>query len=299
MKTYDVAIHTNEGVFRSPEDFRARPPLDCPFALAPDLMIDKIDPEVAERVLDMGDPTPHGMAKPVRQYAQLYSFVRTIPVPSQTYVWDEDSRLQTSVALSRLVHPTSLSLRYAARVRFGKADQVQDICLADIRGVGIDTYLADTGARDWLTQSDAEALKQLLAALDSKNLPSRVSRALWQYEYAVRTYYVEVRWTLVATGLEALVHTDRKQSTRQFKVRVSKMATDLEIDFSEADAGNTYDIRSRLAHGGGFASLKPANRDLYGRMENTLRKALLRAIGDPSFSCVFDSDYNIRNKWPI
>lgn len=300
MKSYDVAIHANWGILRSPEEFTANPPPVSPFTLAPDLMIVEIDHEVANRILDMGDPAPYGMPKPVRQFAQLYSFVRTIPAPSSAYVWDQDSRLQTCVALSRLVHATSLSLRYAARVRFGKSDQAQDIFLADIHGVGIDTYRADPDARDWLTQSDAESLKQLLAAFDSKSLPSRVSRALWHHEYASRTYYIEVRWTVVATGLEALVHTDRTNSTVQFKERVSNMAADLGItDFSQTDADNAYDIRSRLAHGQGLASLTDAERDLYRRMENTLRKAMLRAITDSSFSHIFDSDQNIRKQWPV
>lgn len=300
MKSYDVAIHANWGIFSSPDEFTANPPLVCPFAFAPDLMIDKIDHEVANRILDMGEPEPYGMPKPARQFAQLYSFVRTIPVPSSTYVWDEDSKLQTCVALSRLVHPTSLSLRYAARVRLGESDQLQDIFLADIRGVGIDTYRTNPDARDWLTQSDAESLKQLLAVVDSKRLPVRVSRALWQHEYASRTYYIEVRWTLVATGLEALLHTDRTNSTLQFKARVSKMAADLGIaDFSQTDAEDAYDIRSRLAHGQGFESLTNTERDLYRRMENTLRKALLRAIMDSSFCHIFLSDENIRTQWPV
>ena len=299
MKSYDVAIHANWGMFRSPDEFTASPPLTCPFSLAPDLMIDKIDHEVANIILDMGDPAPYGMMKPVRQFAQLYSFVRTIPAPCSTYEWDRDSRLQTCVALSRLVHPTSISLRYAARVRLGESNQVQDIFLADIRGVGVDPFLADPEARDWLTHSDAERLKQLLAALDSKSLPPRVSRALWQHEYAIRTYYIEVRWTLVATGLEALVHTDRSNSTLQFKERVSKMAADLGIaDFRQADAANAYEIRSRLAHGQGLQSLTDAEKDLYRRMENTLRTALLRAITAREFCNIFLSDHNIREKWP-
>jgi hypothetical protein len=300
MKSYDVAIHANWGMFRSPDEFTANPPLACPFALAPELMIDKIDQEVANRILDMGDPEPYGMPRPARQFAQLYSFVRTIPAPSSTYVWDEDSRLQTCVALSRLVHPTSLSLRYGARVRIGESAKVRDIFPADIRGVGIDPYLADPEARDWLTQSDADSLKQLLAAFDSRSLPSRVSRAFWHHEYAIRSYYIEVRWTVVATGLEALVHTDRTNSTLQFKERVSKMAAHLGItDFTETDADNAYDIRSRLAHGQGLASLTDLERDLYKRMENTLRKALVRAITDSGFCSIFLSDGDVRKQWPI
>ena len=300
MKAYDVVIHTNGGVSRSPEELRSNPPLVCPFTLGSDLTIDRVDPEVAARVLDMGDPTPYGIIKPTRQFAQLYSFVRTVPTLSSAYDWDQDTRLQTAVALSRLVHPTSLSFRYAARVRLGEQDQIQDIHLAEIRGVGIDTFLGDTSARDWLSQDDAESLKQLLSALDSSELPSRVSRAMWHFEYASRVYYVELRWTLIATGLEALVHTDMGRSTRQFKVRVSKMATELGMtDLNEADAGEAYHIRSRLAHGSGLESLTAEKRDLYGRMENVLRKALLRAITDSNFSHIFDSDQNIRTQWVV
>src|SRR5215467_9430480 len=49
----------------------------------------------------------------------------------------------------------SVSLRYAARIRHNSDSSIADISPADIRGVAIDTYLAETPACDWLTELDA------------------------------------------------------------------------------------------------------------------------------------------------
>lgn len=142
-----------------------------------------------------------------------------------------------------------------------------------------------------------------LVPLMSQALPPRVHNALWHHEYAVRTYYLDYRWTLVCTGLEALVHTDRGRSTTQFKRRVPQLASELGISISEADADEAYDSRSRLAHGDSFlvtgASQRPSTSQLqlYDRLEDTLRKALLRSMRDKSFGDIFRDDNRIRKYW--
>ena|SRR5215469_1207228 len=217
MFNRDVAIHTNHNIFPLPnQTFDATPPASDPFQLANDLWLRKIEAESARIILNLAEPSFYGTPKPVIQFAQLYSFVRETPGPGVPYRWDDDSRLQLCVALSRIIHPTSVSLRYAARIRYNSDSSVADISPADIRGVGIDTYLAETPSRDWLTEFDAVRLRSLLAKLDLSPMPERASRALWYHEYAIRTYYVEIRWVLVATALEALVHVERHPSTRQF-----------------------------------------------------------------------------------
>jgi hypothetical protein len=159
--------------------------------------------------------------------------------------------------------------------------------------------------RDWLRDSDAARLKVILANLADSPLPHRVSRALWYHEYAVRTYYVEVRWTLVCTALEALVHTDKPGrgkpgSTKQFAVRVSQMADQLCLGgFGLPEAERAYDLRSRLAHGQTFEELSSANLTLYETMETILRMAVLRATEDQSFASIFESDDAIRKQWPL
>jgi hypothetical protein len=217
MFTRDIVIHVNENLFGVPNEFiRANPLPSDRFTLADDLWVGKIESNAARIVLDLVEPPAYGMPKLIGHSAQLYAFVRERAGSADVYRWDEESRLQTCIALCRLVHPTSISLRYAARIRYNSDSSISDAYPADIRGVGVDTFLPERIERDWLTESDAARLKIILANLAASPLPNRVSRALWYHEYAVRTYYVEVRWTLVCTALEALVHTDRQRSTKQF-----------------------------------------------------------------------------------
>jgi hypothetical protein len=41
--------------------------------------------------------------KPVQQYGYFYAFVRKVPEPASIHDWDTDQRLQTTIALSRLI----------------------------------------------------------------------------------------------------------------------------------------------------------------------------------------------------
>ena len=109
------------------------------------------------------------------------------------YEWDKDGKLQNCVAFSRLLVPTSVSFRYAARIGYNTDHSIADISPANIRGVPVDTFLSTIPPeRDWLTEAAGMRLQTLLARIDSKPLPPRATRAFWYHEYAVRTYYVEL-----------------------------------------------------------------------------------------------------------
>ena len=134
--------------------------------------------------------------------------------------------------------------------------------------------------RDWLTPGDCADLQKLVARLPLK-LPPRLSRALWYNEYAARTYFADVRWTMIATALEALIHTDRLGSTAQFVDRTGKLASAMSLKkFTSASASRFYDLRSSLAHGEGIGSLRPEEQALYVLGEDLLRAVLSRAILD-------------------
>jgi hypothetical protein len=151
-----------------------------------------------------------------------------------------------------------------------------------------------------LTEGDANRLRQCLETLGSNPLPDRASRALWYHEYAVRTYYVEIRWVLVATALEAIVHVDRDRSTQQFKCRVSQLANELGVtglDISEAQ--RAYEHRCSLAHGQKLGQISEPDRKLYEAMESTLRLAILRAIEDEQFAALLTNEHEIRKRWPL
>lgn len=298
----DVIIHTNHNTFGFPSSqiLQTNPPPPDPFNLSDDLWIGRIDADAARIVLDLGEPNYYGTPKPVIQYAQLYSFVREKDALAVPYRWDEDSRLQMCVAVSRLIQPTTVSLRYTARLRYNSDSSIADVSPAAIQGIGIDTYWASPPKRDWLTEADGIRLRGLLKKLDSSPLPERASRALWYHEYAVRTYYVEIRWVLVATALEALVHVEKYQSTLQFKCRVSQLATELGvIGLGVADAERAYMHRSTLAHGQKLEQLSDPDRQLYESMETTLRLAILRAVEDDKFAGVLGDPEEIKKRWPL
>lgn len=297
---HDVVVHTNHNTFAFPNSqlLKANPPPD-PFDLGNDLWIGKIDADAARIVLDLGEPNYHGTPKPVIQYAQLYSFVREKDRLAAPYQWDEDARLQACVAVSRLIQPTTVSLRYAARIRYNP-DSIADISPANIRGVGTDTFPASPPERDWLTEADAVRLRRAMTRLIASPLPDRASRALWYHEYAVRTYYVEIRWVLVATGLEALVHVERWHSTEQFKCRVSRLAEELGVSgLGLLEAEMAYIHRSTVAHGQKLGQLSNSDRKLYESMETTLRVAVLKAIEDDKFSGILSDPEEIKKRWPI
>ncbi|MBI2072373.1 MAG: hypothetical protein HYT81_04935 [Gemmatimonadetes bacterium] len=301
MRIQDVVIHTNEGLFQGPGvRIESIPPPAPLFQLATDLWLGKLDDEIAERVLDSCEPAGYGNEKPVRQFGQLYAYVRE-PAPAEPlYVWDSDSRLLTSVALSRLVHPTLISFHYAARILYDSDGTVSRIIPGEVRGAAAEAWVAIEGHRDWLNPTEREELKQLVARLPLSHLPPRVWRAFWYHEYSARTRYVDVKWTLISTALEALVHTERSRSTAQFTVRVPAVAGELTgCNFSKADAEIAYEFRSRLSHGQGLGELDDNARRVYQRMEAVLRRVVVRAILEAEFAQVFAAEDGIRSRWPL
>jgi len=114
--------------------------------------------------------------------------------------------------------------------------------------------------------------------LNQPTFPRRVSRALWYYDYAQKTYYADLRWTLIATALEALIHTGKRGSTKHFSRRVPALAAEVGAASLTPDTcEDAYGYRSRLSHGDGFLSDMPtADITLYDKLEETLRLDLHR-----------------------
>jgi hypothetical protein len=147
---------------------------------------------------------------------------------------------------------------------------------------------------------DREAALFDKARFSASPLPDRASRALWYHEYAVRTYYVEIRWVLAATELEAIVHVDQYHSTRQFKCRVSQLASELGVSgLGLLQAERAYMHRSTFAHGQKLGQLSDIDRKLYESMETTVRVAVLKAIEDDKFSGILSDPEKIKKRWPI
>jgi len=288
----DVVVHTTE-FLEGPDHVHV-----MRIDLSSDLWVGKLNEEIAEAVFDGCEPMGQMTKKAPRQFGQLYAFVRDPAPVEPLYEWDSDSRLQTCVALSRLVHPTSVSFRYAARILVRPGEEMQ-VIPGQVTGHGADAWVAKENHRDYLTNDDLVVLRQLMTGFPLELLPARVWRALWYHEFAARIRYLDVRWTLISTALEALVHTDRCNSTRQFTKRVPELARELGgCEFREADAKVAYDLRSSLSHGQGLVAPSKETQDIYERMETVLRQTLMRCILESEIAAIFSSDMTVRDRWP-
>jgi hypothetical protein len=302
MPTFDVVLHTNLGMFAPNYQQLAGtdPPVTDRVQAVSGLYIERLDLELARAIMDTCEPKTLGVMAPVRQFAHMYGYVREFPPQTSVIGWDEDHRLSRLVAISRLIHPTSVGFRYAARVR--QDDDSLRIVPAEIHGLSIDTFLSPSHKRDWLTKKEADLAVEIDAKsepLTQPSFPRRVSRALWYFDYAQKTYYADLRWTLIATALEALIHTGTRGSTKHFTYRVPALATDVgagALTPDECEAA--YDYRSRLSHGDGFLSDMPAaDITLYDRLEETLRLAIVKAFAEPDFARLFLDDAAIAARW--
>jgi hypothetical protein len=302
MPTFDVVLHTNLGMFvpNYQQLAGADPPVTDRVQAVSDLYVQRLDLVLAKAIMDTCEPKTLGVMAPVRQFAHMYGYVRELPPQASVIGWDEDHRLARLVAISRLVRPTSVGFRYAARVSQDNASL--RIVPAEIHGLAPDTFLSPNHRRDWLSRDEAK----LAVELDAKTepliqpaFPRRVSRALWYYDYAQKTYYADLRWTLTATALEALIHTGKRDSTKHFTRRVPALGGDVGApSLTPDECEDAYDYRSRLSHGDGFLSDMPtADITLYDKLEETLRLAILKAFREPDFAKVFLDDADIAARW--
>jgi hypothetical protein len=301
MRYRDVLIHTHAVIAKDVED---SPPIRTRIELSDQIWIGPLDDQIAESVIDACDKRYFGPIPHARASWQLYSYVRDLSLPSSDWNWDHDHVLDTTVALSRLVHPTSAGLLCAARISLDEAGRINEIYPAVRSGISLEVFLSPNRDRNWLTIADAEVLRELVPLLPMP-LPQRVHNAFWHHDYAARTYYLDHRWTLIVTGLEALVHTDRNRSTAQFVKRIPQLASELGLSFSETEGIEAYDLRSRLAHGRSFIATgnvqapTASQVQLYDRIEDILRAAVLKSMRDQTFSDIFQDDDRIRARWPI
>jgi hypothetical protein len=296
MSFREVIIHTNTGIFSaSPETLQSRPPV-VDYRLSEDLEIKRLDHKITNKMMELCEPNQYGVDRPTRQFAQLYSFVRS-GTPSERIWGQPDNRLYMCIALSRLVHPTSVGFIYHAQLNLGLEGELTQCIPISLEGHPTGAWIADRDGRDWLTDADAAELEKLIARLPLA-VPPRISRALWYNELAARNYYADVRWVHIATALESLIHTSKNGSGHQFRTRTAKMAAAVGLPaFTEAEAREFYDLRSHLAHGQETGQLSPTNYALYRLGEDVLRKVIARAILEPSFAAQFADSTAVEGNW--
>lgn len=98
--------------------------------------------------------------------------------------------------------------------------RIAQIVPGPTQGLGAYAWVNGSNWRNWLTVSDLGEVKGLLASYDFNKLPRRVRKATRHFLHACFTYELEIRFTLVVTGLEALVNTHKRDVTKQFKTRL-------------------------------------------------------------------------------
>jgi len=292
QSVYNVVIHTNAGIYDPPE-LETNPSVKSKIVIVPNLWIEKLNTSEAHKIMDACEPKGFNYSCK-RQYTQMYSIVRRV---SDDQEWDSDEVLQTVIALSRIIHPTTISYEYSAIVTRNSEEEIIRVVPGPVSGSGSEVFVADD-TRNWLTEIEINELKKLFTAYQSNSLLRPVSTCLWYYEYCSWQKYIDIRWTLVSTALESIVHTGRHHSTRQFTVRIPKLAEAVGMIIQEKEAEQFYDLRSNLVHSG-LGDLSTDNQRLYCLMEELLRRVIKYSIINPKFSAFLADCNQIQNAWPL
>jgi len=235
--------------------------------------------------------------RPIKKFQISYAFAREKPPESDKFHWDIDHKLRTLIALSRIIHPTSISFEYSAKLKFNDNELVNVIPGLN-SGPGSNAYVAD-GNRNWLTIEEAEELKELYSAYTKREFCDSCSRAMWFFEYASQTYFLDVRCLLIASGIESLINTDQDRPTKQFIYRVQKLCELLNKDFnlSSTKATRMYNLRSKLAHGETIGNNFSKNLELYKQMEDILRLSIKKFIIEEDFYSFISDKDKVKSKW--
>jgi hypothetical protein len=291
----------------SHDEEKGRPPLIVTerasrFTLNNDIWIERLDEQLAKNIQKACEP-PHYNIHGVEHDRHLYAFVRRFPEIEKSN-YEGMAELFGAITLSRLIHPTSIGDRYCAKVfHFGLQDSA--IQAIQYRGMSPDVFLGDS-RRDWLSLEDGEDLRRLVPWLSKdKCMHGRVHRAYWNHEYAMRSYYLDARWILVVSGLEALISTGGKDSSWQFRDRLRQLAAGLKIDLNDDDLKLAYKLRSKLVHAESFLfnleTILPKSEHsvLYQKLEALLRMTIRRCLLDEGFGSFFRDDAAVEVHWQL
>ena len=294
-------MFTNSGVQRaSVEIWGANRPLNRQIDLGEGVSVAPVLRSVADYVFRLCDP--HGLTTaPTRTFQALYSFIKDDDADETAYAWDSGRRIEMAVALSRLVHPTTIGFEYSARLFLNDAQtDVDEAVVGPFKGPGAAAYLAEA-SRDWLTDAEAVATGDLLQAFyeGEDGRPHRINRAIRFHEYAARSDQLENRWVLIVTALESLINVEVRDQSRQFRTRTVQLAEACGAPWTDAEAREAYRLRSKLTHGQPVTDPGAEGLQLYRNLESVLRSALTRAILEQDFAANFSSDDQIQAAWPL
>jgi hypothetical protein len=237
-----------------------------------------------------------------------YAFYRTnAPAANgNELAFDPDGQLYTCLRLSRLVHPTSIGLDFATRIRILPDGQIQ---LVPNRFYSLNPHAFTIAPEeDWLIPADIPLLRKLAQAFFATAQSERIKSAFFYYEAAARSFYYDLAWPLLTTGIEALVHIEGELlpnnnyagSTKVFVDRLLAIgALDASLYKTEATLREMYRRRSLLVHGQTLGALDPATRSLLRGKVDLLRGILQKAILEAGFGAVFATDAALQAALPL
>lgn len=320
-----VLMHSTNGD-HDPDDR----PVEChePFRLTDRLWICRLPDSLRNTVYEACESpgVPNQSQKVFRQYGQLYTMALFSGpwLPGQLSEWDAHGEITTAVTLSQLVHPTSIGFGNSARLTFGPGGNFLSADPGPCRGITEQAFTIPHH-RNWISKSECEHVRQLLANSDLRALPDKVARANWNLQHSAYQYFFEVRTLLIVSGLEALLHARNPTPSaskgkqpgtgRQFVTRTKLLADMLQIPFTTDDATGVWDHRSDVSHGRDpWAARQNARGGLQGppdltkndptvrrylQAEQLLRATILRCLTDHRFAAMFASDTSVEQFFPV
>lgn len=298
-----VVLHMSNGPGRAEVEAGARVIVEAgqtPFRITDDIWMERLDKELGHKIEVACSPAHYNISD-AGYDRHLYAFVRRVPSGEKSK-YEGMSELAGLIALSRLVNPTSTGDRYCARMfRYGDPDS--PIEAVRFFGVSPDVSLID-GRRDWLSAGDGETLLKLVPWLTVK-MHNRVHHAYWNHEAALRSYYLDVKWTFVISAFEALINTQKDFVSLQFRERVKQLADHFRIPMTMDELKKAYELRSGVVHAQKFlfeqetVLPKDEHVPLYARLETLLRRTLLECLLDAKFGDSFRNEASVDSRWPV
>lgn len=272
-----------------------------------DIWIAQVDPAVCQAILRACTPAGENF-KPTLLSACSYAFYRLNAPAGQghEYDFDSDNALYACIALSRIVHSTSVGFEHAARVR-QLPNGLREIIPVTQPFLNPFACVIDPN-ENWLIPDDLPDLRTLLEAFHSGPVPARLGSALWHHEVVARHHFIDLRWPLLTASLEALVRIRNEKlpsgrfvgSTKVFVDRLLAIgALDVALALTEGELEDIYEQRSLLAHGLPFGALDEPRKALYRSQERLVRGIIRKAFLDTTFRDIFASDTNVATHLPL
>lgn len=261
-----------------------RKPLSVRVDICDGLWVGPVDEGTRRGVIEACAP-PSDWRKKYCCPEYLYGFVSEISDYDLLSGWDESPALSVAICLSRLAHPTSVSTELSAWHDVAK----QAFYRGPTSGLSSRAFVIRPD-EDFLAEEDARLLGQLMSSVRSSHASSRVGRALWLHEHACCIHEANLRWGIVASGIESLVKREEYKATKQFVEGLLHLASAVSVDVSESDCRAIYDRRSLIAHGIELWKMNGEVERLYAKMEDILRLSLKKAILEISFADYLNSD---------